>query len=281
MTAGRCLCGDHRFRLEGELFFMHHCHCSRCRKSQGSAFSTMVGAAPSGLEWVARGAEIRFPSSSAFSRISCGRCGSPLPMGGDGMPIFVPAGLLEGDFGQRPEMHLFAGDRASWVRIDDGLPAFEGFPPGMEDFEPLETRPPLDPPGGIRGSCLCGKIRFVLDGPSRLARHCHCLRCQRARGAACASNLITDAGHLRWTAGGDLVHRYRLPEARLFRQDFCGSCGSAVPVVEPERGFAIVPLGALDDPPDVVPSERIHVGSRVPWHPIGDDLPCHAERAPR
>ena len=280
MTSGRCLCGDHRFRLEGDLFFMHDCHCGHCRKSQGSAYSTMIGVDPSGLHWDARGEAIAYPSSSGFLRNSCGRCGSPLPMGGEGMPVFVPTGLLEGDFGHRSEMAIFAASKAPWLEIDAGLPAFEAFPPGI-DLEPCATREPLDPPGGVRGSCLCGDVRYVLDGPARLARHCHCVRCRRARGAAHATNMIVDAEGLRWTAGEAGIRSHRVPEARFFRQCFCGRCGSSVPVVDSDRGFAIVPMGGLDDPPDVKPREHIWVDSKAVWHTIRDDLPQFPEGPPR
>ncbi len=240
----------------------------------------MIGVDPSGLSWEERGEQIAYRSSVGFLRMTCGRCGSPLPAGGQGMPVFVPTGLLEGDFGHRSEMQIFVASRAPWVEIDEGLTAYEAFPPGI-DAEPCGTREPLDPPGGVRGSCLCGEVRFVLDGASRLARHCHCRRCQRARGAAHATNLIVDADRFRWTAGGDAVRTHRVPEARLFAQCFCGRCGSAVPVVDVERGFAVVPMGGLDDPPDVVPREHIWVDSRAPWHTIRDELPRYPERPPR
>jgi hypothetical protein len=278
-TSGRCLCGDHRFRIGGDLVFMHHCHCSYCRKSQGSAYSTMIGVDEEHLDWDAEGERIAFKSSDAFSRTSCRRCGSPLPLESAGMPTWIPAGLLEGDFGHRPESHLFAASRLPWLEIRDGLPAFDAYPPGL-DATACSTRPALDPPGGVRGSCLCGDARFVFDGPAIVARHCHCKRCQRARGAAHASNLIVAAEKFRFTAGDSQLRTYRLPEARFFAQTFCGRCGSCMPTLDEERGFAILPLGALDDPPPIEPREHIWVESKASWHTISDDLPQFERRPP-
>ncbi len=280
MASGRCLCGDHRFRMSGELVFMHHCHCSYCRKSHGSAYSTMIGVAEENLRWDAEGERLSFESSEAFSRTSCRRCGSPLPVAALGTPVWVPAGLLEEASGHRPEAHLFAASRLPWLEIRDGLPAFDGYPPGL-DATACETRKALDPPGGTRGSCLCGDTRFVLEGPAIVARHCHCKRCQRARGAAHASNLVALTKAFRFTKSASQVRVFRVPEARFFAQAFCGRCGSCMPYVDEARGFVILPLGALDDAPPVAPREHIWVESKASWHNISDDLPQIAQAPPR
>lgn len=280
MTSGQCLCGDHRFRIGGDLVFMHHCHCGYCRKSQGSAYSTMIGVDEKYLIWDAEGERISFDSSETFSRSSCGRCGSPLPMAASGMPVFVPTGLLDEDFGHRAEAHIFVESKLPWVEIRDDLACFDAYPPGL-DATVCETRPALDPPGGVRGSCLCGNTRFVLEGPSIVARHCHCKRCQRARGAAHASNLVVLAKDFRFTAGASELRIYRHSEARYFAQAFCGDCGSCMPYVDEGRGFVILPFGALDDAPPITPREHIWVESRASWHTISDDLPQFAQGPPR
>jgi len=279
MTNGQCLCGDFRFRIDGDLVFMHHCHCGYCRKSQGSAYSTMIGVDEKNLHWDAEGKRISFESSTTFSRSSCGRCGSPLPVGASGMPVFVPTGLLDGDFGHRAEMHIFVESKLPWLKIRDGLPCFDAYPPGL-DAAVCESRVPLDPPGGVRGSCLCGRTRFAFEGSAIMARHCHCKRCQRARGAAHASNLIVLSTIFRWTAGASVVQTYRVPDARFFAQAFCGHCGSCMPRIDDGRGIVIIPLGALDDPPPTTPRDHIWVESKASWHEILDDLPQFQQGPP-
>src|SRR5215472_3531580 len=32
----------------------------------------------------------------------------------------------------------------------------------------------------LRGSCLCGGVRFEIDGPLMRSSHCHCRQCQKA-----------------------------------------------------------------------------------------------------
>ena len=43
---GSCLCGGVAFEMSPPFVFFHHCHCSRCQKSSGSAFGASL--APSG-----------------------------------------------------------------------------------------------------------------------------------------------------------------------------------------------------------------------------------------
>ena len=35
----------------------------------------------------------------------------------------------------------------------------------------------------LRGSCLCGGVRFEIDGPLMRSSHCHCRQCQKRMGA--------------------------------------------------------------------------------------------------
>ncbi len=281
MPESRCLCGDHVWRVDEPLQLLHHCHCSYCRKHQGSAYTTIGAVSREGFSWISQGEAIDYASSPDLRRRSCARCGSPIP----GEPnasgeTFVVAGPLEGDPGSRPGAHIFAASKAPWFPLEDGLPAFDAYPPGYDaDVHPTPASP--DAAGaGIRGSCLCGAVRFVIEGEPIVARHCHCLRCRRARGALHASNLVVPIDGVRFTSGADRVREFKLPDARFFTQAFCADCGSPAPRVDTGRGFAVVPMGSLDDDPGVQPSEHIWVGSRAAWYDIPGDLPQHLEGPP-
>lgn len=282
MPEARCLCGDHVWHVDAPLSLLHHCHCTYCRKHQGVAYTTMGAVAPEHFAWEAQGETIAYESSPGFQRLSCTRCGSPVP----GEPteiglVFVFAGPLEGDPGERPSSHIFAAAKAPWFSIEDGLPAFDAYPPGY-DAPTHPTPEPADPPGGgVRGSCLCGRVGYVISGEPLVARHCHCLRCRRARGALHASNLVVPADALRLSHGAKLVREYALPGARFFGQSFCSGCGSAAPRIDPGRGIAIVPMGSLDDDPGVRPREHIFVGSKASWHEISGALPQYREGPPK
>jgi hypothetical protein len=274
MVRGSCLCGDVVFEIEAGQGVLSHCHCSRCRKSHGAAFGSylLVG---EGAFRLREGIEaiVAYPSSAGFSRPFCGRCGSVVP---DGVPfqgrVGLPAGPLDGDPGVRPVAHIFVASKAPWFDPRDGLPRFDAYPPGF-DAPVLADRAPLDPPGGTRGSCLCGAVTYRVEGPVRGCHSCHCSRCRKARAAAHASNLFTRADDVRFTRGADRLVSYKLPDARYFTQTFCGDCGSPLPRIDRERDLAVVPMGGLDDDPGARPERHIFVASKAPWYEIADDLP--------
>jgi hypothetical protein len=276
---GSCLCGDVQWEIEGPFELMSHCHCSRCRKSHGTGFSTAVAGPARRFALRGKGRVERFEPSPGAARCFCGRCGSAVPGDPTGERVFVPAGNLDGDPGVRPLAHIFAASKAPWDTIADSLPRFDAWPPGF-DLPVLPDRVPADPPGHPRGSCLCGGVAFVLEGDPILCRNCHCSRCRRGRSAAHASNLGVRLSGLRFTRGEDLLGFYKLPEAKFFAQVFCRVCGSKAPRVDESRDLAIVPLGALDDDPGVRPGEHIFVASKAPWFEIADSLPQYAEYAP-
>ncbi len=280
MNEAGCLCGRVSWLIDAPLELMSHCHCSRCRKSHGTPFATYVAGPAdrfrlSGAEHV-----VRWPSSGGFSRSFCAQCGSVVPSEAafEGR-VFTPAGNLAADPGVRPIAHIFVASKAPWHEIRDDLAQFDAFPAGFE-APVVPDRPPLDPPGAVRGSCLCGAVTFVLEGEPLRAVNCHCGRCRRARSAAHAANLFTAADGVRFTRGESNRGSYKVPEARFFTQVFCRTCGSAMPRIDRERGIAVVPMGSLDDDPGIRPQFHIFVASKAPWHEIVDALPQHAEAAP-
>jgi len=277
MNEGRCLCGQVSWRLDSPLELMSHCHCSRCRKSHGTPFATYVGGAASGFALSGAEHVVRFPSSPGAERWFCGHCGSVVPSDAsfEGR-VFVPAGNFADDLDTRPVAHIFVGSKAPWYEITDDLARFDAYPDGFA-APVVADRPPLDPPGSVRGSCLCGEVRFVVEGEVQRAGFCHCTRCRRGRSAAHAANLVTAADGVRFTHGEDHRRFYKVPDARFFTQAFCTTCGSKVPHVDAQRGIAMVPFGSLDDDPGFRPQYHIWVSSKAPWFDISDDLPQLAE----
>lgn len=279
MARASCLCGDVTWELKPPYAFMSHCHCSRCRKTHGAAFATYVGAPADGFTLTGGERIVRWQSGPENVRCFCRRCGSATPAGADAGMAFAPAGNFEDDPGERPVAHIFVGSKAKWFEITDTLDRFDTYPAGI-DAPLLPERPPLDPPGKPRGSCLCGAVSFVIEGPPLRAAHCHCGRCRKARSAAHASNLIVADDGVRFTRGGDRLSSYKVPEARFFTQVFCSDCGSPMPRVDPIRGLAFIPLGSLDDDVPIPVQYHIFVNSKAPWFEITDGHPQYPEGPP-
>ena len=280
MPTGSCLCGDVAWE-SGELSGLHDCHCSRCRKSHGAPFVGWAYAAAAEFRWLS-GEEgiVEYASAPTFTRAFCGRCGSALPgRDGDGGPL-VPIGGLDDDPGCESMAHVHTASLPPWTAITDDVAQFAALPPGYEGPDLPEQKLPEPVDGAIRGSCLCGKVAWLLTEKPALARYCHCSRCRKARSAACTANLFVSSDGIRFTSGEDSTRTYHVPDARYFRHVFCTTCGGGTPRVDLERKIAVVPMGALDDDPGIRISEHIFVASKAAWHEITDDIQQYEEGPP-
>lgn len=121
----------------------------------------------------------------------------------------------------------------------------------------------------LKGSCLCGGVKFVVSGPFRAFHWCHCSRCRKDTGSAHASNIFARPDSVEWLSGLDIIKRFDLPEAERFAKAFCTECGSPVPYVNRSGTHLIVPAGSLDASPDLAPDDNIHWRSRAPWYDAG------------
>ena len=87
MLKGGCLCGDIRHELDSPLGPIGICHCSRCRKSSGTAFAVNATIDKAGFRLVAGAASLaQFASLPGVTRIFCRRRGSPIYSRRDSAP---------------------------------------------------------------------------------------------------------------------------------------------------------------------------------------------------
>ena len=128
---------------------------------------------------------------------------------------------------------------------------------------------------GIKGGCLCGKVRYEVSGALHNADHCHCSMCRRQHGAAFATYADCDAGDFQWTSGADLIKIYEVPAGGGWC--FCSECGSTLAGTHKGKITSIT-LGTVEGDPGIRPGSHIFTGSKAEWHDIHDDLPQHEER---
>jgi hypothetical protein len=119
-----------------------------------------------------------------------------------------------------------------------------------------------EPRPTVTGSCLCGAVRFAVEGAFESFFLCHCSRCRKGSGSAHGANLFAPGATLRWLSGEPLVRTFRLPETRHERS-FCMECGSALP--DMGRRMVKVPAGSLDSPAAIRPTAHICCASRAEW----------------
>jgi hypothetical protein len=130
----------------------------------------------------------------------------------------------------------------------------------------------------IRGTCLCRKVEFGVDGPIIGMSNCHCTECRKAYGSAFGTVAICRKNDFKYSKGQNLILSYKQTE-RVTRY-FCSSCGSPLPMVEDWDTLVGIPAGLLDDDPGITPSEHIFVAYKAPWWEITDDTPQYQEWSP-
>ena len=122
---GSCLCGRVTYEVEEIAAAIVHCHCRKCRKAHGSAFSTTAPVRREHFAWRSGEALTRnFESSPGKKRHFCSHCGSHLMAEWtDRAYVIIRLGCLDDDPGRRPEMHIWRSEGACWYDPDEQIPA--------------------------------------------------------------------------------------------------------------------------------------------------------------
>lgn len=134
---GGCLCGRVRYRLLAPPGAVVLCHCSQCRKAQGSAFAANAPVQHSDFQLLAGAEALQgFESSPGKWRSFCRHCGSPIHSHRDTAPgvVRLRIGSLDDEAAVpavlRPVAHIHAASKAPWWTIEGSLPQHDGIEPG-------------------------------------------------------------------------------------------------------------------------------------------------------
>lgn len=117
----------------------------------------------------------------------------------------------------------------------------------------------------MTGQCLCGAVRFTVDGPLRPVVACHCAQCRRSTGNyVAATSALRDHVHI----DGE-VNWFQSSETA--RRGFCGTCGSQLFWDGPGVNLSIM-AGALDGPTGLQLAGHIYCKDRGDWYglPTGE-----------
>ncbi|MCW9014065.1 MAG: GFA family protein [Gammaproteobacteria bacterium] len=132
MYKGSCLCGKVTFEIHEQIKNIVYCHCSLCRKAQGSAFAANGNVSRDGFSFKSgQQALTEYQASPGHSKFFCKHCGSPIMSTNSATPdkIRVRLGTIESDIKERPMAHIFASSKANWENICDDLPQYEFYEP--------------------------------------------------------------------------------------------------------------------------------------------------------
>ncbi|MEY4764443.1 MAG: hypothetical protein RI907_1116 [Pseudomonadota bacterium] len=130
-----------------------------------------------------------------------------------------------------------------------------------------------------QGACLCGGIRFHIDGPLQAIQVCHCSQCRQAQGGPVATNIPVDAHAVTFEQGQDLLQPFESSPGKI--RAFCKVCGS--PIYSQRAalpGVLRIRAGLLREPVAATLAFQAHTASRANWWPTLPGLADHPEGAP-
>ena len=131
----------------------------------------------------------------------------------------------------------------------------------------------------LRGSCLCGAVRYEVSGPVHDVHHCHCSMCRKAHGSAFSTFARLTASEFLIVGGEDQIRGYR--SSVPIERTFCATCGTRLTVrFEGMPDTVWVTLTTLDGDAGARPDAHMFVASKAPWDEISDALPQYPEYGP-
>lgn len=127
MASGNCQCGIFKFTVEGSFGEVRYCHCGKCRRGNGTAFTANARVKKS--QWKLEGPveEItEYEHKPGLFKAFCSKCGSPLYARSSHDPddIRVRIGGFDGILDVKITGHVWTSYKASWYEIEDSIPCY-------------------------------------------------------------------------------------------------------------------------------------------------------------
>ena len=125
------------------------------------------------------------------------------------------------------------------------------------------------------GQCLCGQVKYEIDGDPVAAGICHCKNCQRQTGTAFSTLWGVPKTALHFTAGKPSVYRdSETDSGSTVERWFCGNCGSPIySAIEAQPDMAYLKTGTLDDTSSFAPQFHVWYASKQAWVEVSEDVP--------
>lgn len=141
----------------------------------------------------------------------------------------------------------------------------------------ISTRGDANVNKAIEGGCLCGAIRYRLEGEPLVSATCQCRSCRKASAAAVVPWLHLDLDRFHIATG----HPAEFESSPGVTRTFCARCGTPLTYWRKDYGPTIdVTTCSLDDPEAYPPAVHVWTSHALAWVKLTDGLPCFDETPP-
>lgn len=125
----------------------------------------------------------------------------------------------------------------------------------------------------MQGGCLCGAVRFRVDGDPIMTGHCYCIDCRRSSGTSHSTHVAVPDAAVTIT-GEVATHERPADSGNLVARSFCPACGS--PILSRNAampGMTFIRASSLDDPDSVEPQMTVYASRAPAWAPLDRGKP--------
>ena len=122
------------------------------------------------------------------------------------------------------------------------------------------------------GSCVCGAVRYTVNGPLRAVTACHCTQCRKETGSFYMSTEAADADlHVAPSAA---LKWYR--SSHFAQRSFCGTCGGNLFWKADGSDRTSITAGTLDGATGLAIAKHIFCADKGDYYDIAGDAPQFA-----
>ncbi len=124
----------------------------------------------------------------------------------------------------------------------------------------------------LEGGCLCGAVRYRIDGPVLVSGICHCRTCRKVASAPSLPFVCVPSAAFTIVKGAPAETKSSPPVTR----SFCGACGSPLTYRSDSEPETIdVMTVSLDRPEAAPPTLHVWTSEKLAWEVIADGLTAY------
>ena len=121
----------------------------------------------------------------------------------------------------------------------------------------------------ISGGCICGAVRYQVNGALRPVIACHCEQCRRFSGHFVAATATRKTYFQLLQADGLKWYSYQSG----LRQGFCQECGSSLFFEDEQSARISIAAGSLDQPQGLKLAAQIFAAEAGDYYQLDTSVP--------